>query len=51
MEFSRIGGDRQFVSFTMDGGIDAAHFYYGTVVLHISLDELREVGIAIQTVT
>jgi hypothetical protein len=29
---------------------DTAHFHYGNVVLHISLDDLRELGIAMQTV-
>ncbi len=29
---------------------NTAHFHYGTVVLHISLDDLREVGIAMQSV-
>jgi len=27
-----------------------AHFHYGNVVLHISLDDLRELGIAMQSV-
>lgn len=29
---------------------DTAHFQYGNVVLHISTDDLRELGIAMQTV-
>jgi hypothetical protein len=29
---------------------DTAHFHYGNVVLHISLDDLRELGIAFQSV-
>ena len=29
---------------------DTAHFHYGNVVLHISLDDLRELGIATQSV-
>jgi hypothetical protein len=29
---------------------DTAHFHYGNVVLHISLDDLRELGIAMQSV-
>jgi len=29
---------------------DTAHFHYDTVALHISLDDLREVGIAMQSV-
>ena len=29
---------------------DTAHFHYGNVVLHISLDDLRQLGIAMQSV-
>jgi hypothetical protein len=29
---------------------DTAHFHYGNVVLHISRDDLRELGIAMQSV-
>jgi hypothetical protein len=29
---------------------DTVHFHYGNVVLHISLDELRELGFAMQWV-
>ncbi|HEY1235050.1 MAG TPA: hypothetical protein VGH22_16855 [Candidatus Binatia bacterium] len=29
---------------------DTAHLHYGNVVLHISLDDLRELGIAMQSV-
>jgi hypothetical protein len=29
---------------------DTAHFHYGNVVLHISLDDLRELGRAMQNV-
>lgn len=29
---------------------DTAHFHYGNVVLHISLDDLRELGMAMQSV-
>jgi hypothetical protein len=29
---------------------DTAHFHYGNVVLHISLDDLRELGLAMQTI-
>jgi len=29
---------------------DTAHFHYGNVVLHISLDDLRELGIAFHSV-
>jgi len=29
---------------------DTAHFHYGNIVLHISLDDLREVGTAMQSV-
>jgi hypothetical protein len=29
---------------------DTAHFHYGNVVLHISRDDLRELGIAMQCV-
>jgi hypothetical protein len=33
-----------------DGSHDTGHFHYGNVVLHISLDDLREVGIVMQSV-
>ena len=29
---------------------DTAHFHYGNVVLHISRDDLRDLGIAMQSV-
>ena len=29
---------------------DTAHFYYGSVVLHIARDDLRELGLAMQSV-
>jgi hypothetical protein len=29
---------------------DTAHFHYGNVVLHIALDDLRELGVAMQNV-
>ena len=29
---------------------DTAHFHYGNVVLHISRDDLRELGLAMQSV-
>lgn len=29
---------------------DTAHFHYGNVVLHISRDDLRDLGIAMQNV-
>jgi hypothetical protein len=29
---------------------DTAHFHYGNVVLHISLEDLRELGLAMQSV-
>ena len=29
---------------------DTAHFHYGNVVLHISLDDSRQLGIAMQSV-
>ena len=29
---------------------DTAHFHYGTVVLHIALDDLRDLGVAMQSV-
>ena len=29
---------------------DTAHFHYGNVVLHISLDDLRDLGLAMQSV-
>lgn len=29
---------------------DTAHFHYGSVILHISLDDLRELGLAMQTI-
>ena len=29
---------------------DTAHFHYGNVVLHIALDDLRDLGIAMQSV-
>jgi hypothetical protein len=29
---------------------DTAHFHYGNVVLHISLNDLRELGLAMQSV-
>jgi hypothetical protein len=29
---------------------DTAHFHYGNVILHISRDDLRELGIAMQNV-
>ena len=29
---------------------DTAHFHYGNVVLHISLDDLRELGLAMQSI-
>jgi hypothetical protein len=29
---------------------DTAHFHYGNVVLHIALDDLRELGLAMQSV-
>jgi hypothetical protein len=29
---------------------DTAHFHYGNVVLHILLDDLRELGLAMQSV-
>ena len=29
---------------------DTAHFHYGNVVLHISLDDLRDLGLAMQRV-
>jgi hypothetical protein len=31
-------------------GRDTAHFHYGNVVLHISLGDLRELGMAMQSV-
>ena len=29
---------------------DTAHFHYGNVVLHISRDDLRDLGIAMQSI-
>ena len=29
---------------------DTAHFHYGNVVLHIALDDLRDLGVALQSV-
>jgi hypothetical protein len=29
---------------------DTAHFHYGSVVLHIARDDLRELGLAMQSV-
>jgi hypothetical protein len=29
---------------------DTAHFHYGNVVLHIALDDLRDLGVAMQSV-
>jgi hypothetical protein len=29
---------------------DTAHFHYGNVILHISRDDLRDLGIAMQSV-
>jgi hypothetical protein len=29
---------------------DTAHFHYGNVILHISREDLRDLGIAMQTV-
>ena len=29
---------------------DTAHFHYGNVILHIALDDLRELGIAMQSI-
>jgi hypothetical protein len=29
---------------------DTVHFHYGNVVLHISLDDLRELGLAMQSI-
>ena len=29
---------------------DTAHFHYGNAILHISLDDLRDLGIAMQSV-
>ncbi|MGZ8495571.1 MAG: hypothetical protein ACXWWP_06685, partial [Candidatus Binatia bacterium] len=29
---------------------DTAHFHYGSVVLHIACDDLRELGLAMQNV-
>lgn len=29
---------------------DTAHFHYGNVVLHIARDDLRELGIAMQSI-
>jgi hypothetical protein len=29
---------------------DSAHFHYGNVILHISRDDLRELGLAMQNV-
>lgn len=28
---------------------DTAHFHYGNVVLHIAIDDLRELGLAMQS--
>ena len=41
---------RQMVGFAVHCSRDTAHFHYGNVVLHISLDDLRELGIATQSV-
>jgi hypothetical protein len=29
---------------------DTAHFHYGNAILHISLDDLRDLGIAMQSI-
>jgi hypothetical protein len=29
---------------------DTAHFHYGNVVLHIAVDDLRDLGVALQSV-
>ena len=29
---------------------DTAHFHYGNLVLHIALDDLRDLGVAMQSV-
>jgi len=29
---------------------DTAHFHYGNVILHIALDDLRDLGVAMQSV-
>lgn len=36
--------------FLCDCSQDTAHMHYGNVVLHISLGDLRELGLAMQTV-
>jgi len=36
--------------FLCDCSQDTAHVHYGSVVLHISLDDLRELGLAMQSV-
>jgi hypothetical protein len=32
------------------GSRDTAHFHYGNAILHTSLDDLRDLGIAMQSV-
>jgi hypothetical protein len=33
-----------------DCSLDTAHVYYGNVVLHVLRDDLRELGLALQTI-
>jgi len=37
-------------AFLCDCSRDAVHFHYGNVVLHISLEDIRALGVAMQAV-